>query len=270
MKAKKTIILALILIPVIVISQIKKEEFLNINSKAKHAEKKAFKNGETLEYLVYYGFVDAGIAKLEVKEEPNKFTKKGQVYRVIGTGESKGAFNWFFKVRDRYETFIDKDEMYPHHFIRNIQEGGYKKEQEYKFSQNQNKVITNKDQTFEIPDKAQDMLSAFYFGRSLDFSNAKIGEIFVIESFVDEEVYPLKIKFAGFETVTVKTGTFNCMVFHPVVQQGRIFKHEDDLTVWVTNDQNKIPVLAKAKVLVGSIKMELINYEGVNHPLARK
>ena len=270
MKTKKALIIIASFLPFLVVSQIKKEEFLNINTKVKHSDIQAFKNGETLEYLVYYGFVDAGIAKLEVKEEPNKFTKKGNVYRVIGTGESKGAFNWFFKVRDRYETYIDKEDLSPHLFIRDIQEGGYKKKQDYTFNQKENKVLTNKGKTFEIPEKTQDMLSAFYFGRTLDFSNAKEGEVFIIESFVDDEVYPLKIRFAGTEVITTKTGTYDCMVFHPVVQQGRIFKKEDDLTVWITNDHNKIPVLAKAKVLVGSIKMELINYKGLNNPVARR
>ena len=126
------------------------------------------------------------------------------------------------------------------------------------------------DEIYDVPHGIQDMLSAFYYARTIDFTNAKKGDVFEFESFVDEEIYPLRIKYAGDKTIKVEEGKFECMVFHPVVQEGRIFEEDDDLTVYITKDENKIPVLAKAKILVGSIRMELTGYENLKNPVAKK
>jgi hypothetical protein len=227
----------------------------------------AFKPGEVLEYRLHYGVIDAGTARLEVKS--SKLNVSGrEVLHIVGTGQSRGAFDWFYKVRDKYETFIDEKGVFPWLFVRRVNEGGYKINQDYKFLQAQKKVDNGKGDMFDVPEGIQDMLSAFYYARTLDFSDAKIGDIFTISAFVDDEVFPLKIKYGGIETIKVGKTNFNCMKFHPVVQQGRIFSKEDDLTAWITNDKNKIPVMAQAKVLVGSIKMEITNYEGVANPMA--
>jgi hypothetical protein len=113
------------------------------------------------------------------------------------------------------------------------------------------------------------MLSSFYFARTIDFSNARIGEVFTIPTFVDGEEFPLKIRYLGKENLKSRTGTYRCLKFVPVVQEGRIFKEEEDMTVWITDDKNRIPVLAQAKVLVGSIKMELVEYRNLSNPIAK-
>lgn len=231
-------------------------------------DNRAFKVGEKLHYKFSYGFINAGVATLEVKPTENKIQGR-DLYHVVGEGKSISGFDWIFKVRDRYETYIDQKGIFPWIFIRRIQEGGYSKEQDYKFYQKQGYVVNEDNERYEVPASVQDMLSSFYFARTLDFSNAKKGDIFVFESFVDEEVYPLRIKYAGKKTVKIKEGKFKCYVFHPQVQEGRIFETDEDLTVYITADENKIPILAKAKILVGSIRMELTGYENLANPVAK-
>lgn len=228
----------------------------------------AFQPGEKLTYSVNYGWITAGEATLEVKKTSQKMNGR-EIYRMIGIGESVNTFDWFFKVRDRYETYMDAEAVFPWVFVRRINEGGYSKAQDYQFFQHKKIVKNEKNETYQVPLGVQDMLSAFYYARTIDFTKAKKGDIFTIPAFVDEEYYDLKIKFAGIEKIKVDKGKFDCMVFHPVVQTGRIFKHEEDLTVYITNDKNKIPVLAKAKILVGSIRMELEDYQGLTHPIAK-
>lgn len=228
----------------------------------------AFRAGEILEYKMAYGIMNAGVAKLEVKESSQK-VKNRDLYHIVGTGRSISAFDWFFKVRDRYETYLDKEGIFPWLFIRRINEGGYKKAQDYQFFQEAGYVKNEDQETYEVPHGIQDMLSAFYYARTIDFSTAKKGDIFIFDSFVDEEIYPLRIRYAGTKEIKIGMGKFDCMVFHPVVQEGRIFEDDDDLTVYITNDKNKIPVLAKAKVLVGSIRMELTNYSNLANPIAK-
>ncbi len=227
----------------------------------------AFKDGEQLEYRLHYGVINAGTAKLEVKKLSKKIAGR-EVYHIIGSGRSKGAFDWFFKVRDRYETYMDVDGVFPWMFVRNISEGGYKKHQTYTFAQNKNKVDNGKGQSFETPQGVQDMLSSFYYARTIDYTNAKKDEIFTVWSFVDDEIWPLKIRFKGRETIKVSGKKYKAMKFHPVVQEGRLFEDEKDVTVWISDDENKIPLLAQGKIMVGSIKMELTKYSGLASPIS--
>jgi len=229
---------------------------------------KAFKAGEQLEYRLHYGIINAGTAKLEVKPLAKKIAGR-EVYHIVGSGRSKGAFDWVFKVRDTYETYLDVDGIFPWMFVRDINEGGYKKQQTYKFAQNNNKVDNGKGKSFEAPHGVQDMLSAFYYARSIDYSKAKKGEVFTIWSFVDDEVWPLKIRYLGKEKIKVSGDNYNALKFCPVVQEGRLFENEEDVAVWISDDENKIPLLAQGKVLIGSVKMELTKAKGLANPLAK-
>ncbi len=227
----------------------------------------AFQEGEKLTYKLHYGLMDAAKATLEVKKT-DKAVNGRSLLRVVGKGVSLGTFNWFFKVDDRYESYMDKKGMFPWVFIRRVNEGGYKISQDYTFIQNKGKVKEGKKE-YKAPTNVQDMISSFYYARTIDFSNAKKGDVFTFDSFVDGETYTLKIKFLGREKVKTKSGKFNALKFCPVVQTERIFKKEDDLSVWISDDENKMLLLAKAKILIGSVKMELSDYEGLKNPTSK-
>jgi hypothetical protein len=231
----------------------------------KPANKNAFQPGETLTYRLHYGIVDAGRAVLEVKEEDKKFLNRSS-YHVVGIGTSTGAFDWFFKVRDRYESYVDRDALVPFVFLRNVDEGGYKIKQTYVYNHHKKEVITE-GKKYTVPHGVQDMISAFYYARNLDFSDAKEGQIYSIPSFVDEEIWNLKIKFVGRENLKTDLGTFRCLKFRPIIQKGRVFKKEEDLNVWISDDGNHIPIRAQAEILVGSIKMDLLEYKGLANPV---
>lgn len=216
----------------------------------------AFKEGEVLTYRLHYGIIDAGVAILEVK--PSIMEVSGRkVYHVVGNGYSKGTFDWFFKVRDRYETFIDKDAMVPWMFVRRVDEGGVKFSQDYIFNHYTKKVDVGGGEKFDVPVGIQDMLSAFYAARNLDFSNAKEGDVFALTSFMDKELWPVKMRYVGKEIIETAIGKYNCLKFRPIVQKGRVFKSEEDLSVWITDDKNHIPLRAQAKILFGSVKMDI-------------
>jgi hypothetical protein len=229
---------------------------------------RAFGVGEKLTYRVHYGFVDAGEAVLEVKSTKAKFGGR-DAYHIVGTGRSLGAFDWVFKVRDRYETYIDKQGIFPYRFIRDVNEGGYEIFQDYQFYPSKRALRTHEKEEFITPSFVQDLLSGFYFARTLDMSKVKVGDQFEITTFIDGEIYPLRIKYTGKETIKLRNGKYRCMKFVPVIQKGRIWKSEEDLTVWITDDANKIPILVKSEILVGSIKMQMVEYSGLRNPIAR-
>jgi len=222
----------------------------------------AFKEGEVLSYRLHYGIIDAGVAIIEVMPQIQDFGGH-KVYHIVGNGYSKGTFNWFFKVKDRYETYIDKDALVPWYFMRRCDEGGYIINQDYLFNHYAKKVDIGGGQQYDIPSGIQDMLSSFYYARNIDFTDAKEGTIYEIPSFVDKQTWTLKIKYVGKETIDTDVGKFRCIKFRPIIQTGRIFKKEEDLNVWITDDKNHIPIRAQAKILVGSIKMDLTSYKNL-------
>lgn len=231
------------------------------------AKNEAFKEGEILTYRLHYGIIDAGVAVLEVKPEILDVAGR-KVYHIVGNGYSKGSFDWFFRVRDRYETYIDKDALLPWMFVRRVNEGGYITNEDYKFNHYTNKVDVGREDKVDVPQGTHDMISAFYAARNLDLSNAKEGDVFVINSIVDKEVFPLKIRYVGKEKIDCEIGTYNCVKFRPIVQKGRIFKKEEDLNVWITDDKNHIPLRAQAKLMVGSVKLDIVSAKNLANPTA--
>ncbi|MEZ5045895.1 MAG: DUF3108 domain-containing protein [Chitinophagaceae bacterium] len=226
----------------------------------------SFKRGEKLTYKVHYGFIDAVEATIEITEE-NKSFKNRNTLHVVGIGKSKGTFDYFFKVRDRYESYIDEQYLVPWYFGRRVDEGGFKIAQDYYFDHYNNKVEIKKSSFLDIVNNTQDMISGFYLARTFDLSNAKMNQTFKVPTVVDGEMYDLQIKFKGKEKVKTKWGYINCLKFVPVLQKGRIFKHEEDLIVWISDDKNHVPIKAKADILFGSIKLDLIDFKGLYNPM---
>lgn len=242
----------------------------------------AFQRGEVLTYRAYYdailtGKVTAGEATLEITNENRQIAGRN-TFRIVGTGASKGAFNLFFKVYDRYETIIDEDAIIPWIFIRRVNEGGFKIDQDVVFNQFKNIATSNnvtskkttKNVTTKVKPNIQDIISLFYYARTFDVSNIKIGDEFSIDFFIDDSVYVTKLKFLGKETVKTSLGKFNCLKFKPLVLVGNFFKEPYPMTLYITDDKNHIPVLAESAVIVGKVKLELIKYSGLKNPMTSK
>ena len=238
------------------------------NTCLREVNQTSFKKGEYLEYEVSYGFFDAAKATLEIASETKDINGRKTMH-VVGKGRSSGALRWFFKVDDRYETYMDEEAMVPWKFIRHVREGGYKLDRSVNFDHYKNKatVLQKDTKNYHVKPNTQDLLSAFYYARTLDLKNAKIGQEFIINTFFDREMYPLKIKFLGKEEIETSLGEFNCLKFRPMVEKGRVFKEEEDMTLWLSDDANKVPIRLKTNLVVGSIKMNLVKHKNLSVPL---
>ena len=233
----------------------------------------AFQTGEWFKFRVHYGLINAGYATLEVQDG---VINNKKVYHVIGKGYSTGMSRFFFKVDDLYESYFDKVTGNPYKYIRKIDEGGYTKNQEGFFNQASDRVLVkdfeNKtEKTFVITNNTQDIVSTFYYLRNYPTINKlKVGESVSIDMFFDEETTKFKLKFIGREDLNTKFGVIPTMIFRPLVQSGRVFKEQEALTVWISDDDNKIPVRIQASLTVGSIKADLDGFKGLKNSFTIK
>lgn len=235
-------------------------------------KKSAFQGGEWFKFeMSYSNFLKAGNATLEVKESK---IKGKSVYHVVGKGWTTGAIKWFFKVKDRYESYIDKETGMPYKFIRKIDEGGHTKDIEIDFNhQKQEAFVENKKyktkKTIATEKDVQDMVSAFYYLRNnYDTNNIKVGEVVSLNMFFDEENYNFKLKFLGHETIDTEFGgRMKTLMFRPYVMAGRVFKEQESLTLWVSADDNKMPLKIQADLAVGSLQANLEAFKGLKHPI---
>lgn len=229
----------------------------------------AFQEGEWLKFRVYYGIFNASYATLEVN---NTNLNNKDVFHVIGRGKSTGLLHLFFKVDDNYETYIDKNSNLPYRFIRKIDEGGHTKDLQIDFNQELNRAYVfdrkhNENKTFTTQENVHDMLSSFYYIRnSLNDNKLVAGQEFFMNMFFDNENHNFKLKFLGREILDTKFGKVATLKFRPYVMAGRIFKEEEALTLWVTDDKNKMPIRIKAELTVGSLNADLEEFKGLKHP----
>jgi len=226
---------------------------------------KPFQGGEKLVYVARFGFIHAGEATFSLTEESFEGEK---VFHAKALANTIGLADRIYKVRDIYESYFDANNGLPYLAIRNISEGSYRYYNEVRYNHQKDIVISQKSGEHEVPDNMKDMLSAFYYFREAMLNDIQaIGDDIVFDTYFADEIFPLKMRYAGDEVIKTKLGKFNAMKFSPVVEPGRIFDSEDDVTIWISKDKNFVPLQIRIDLIIGSIKCDLTNYSGLKYPL---
>lgn len=229
----------------------------------------SFQEEEWFQLRLHYGIFNASYASFTLRRDT---IKDRPVFHAIGFGETTGLARWFFKVEDYYESYFDEKTGAPYKFIRNINEGGYTKNIEINFDHEQKTATVydkNKEETneFQIEPNVHDLISCFYFLRNQYPKNGlEVNEAFDINMFFDNENYVFRLKFLGKEKIESKFGKVSCLKFRPVVQSGRVFKEQESVTLWVSDDNNRLPIRLQADIFIGSIKADLENFKNLKHP----
>lgn len=243
--------------------------FIQMPEAATSQRKATYEAGEWLKFRVHYGPIVGGYATIDIKDE---MYKGKPVHHIKGFGETTGFTGFIFGVEDYYESWVDKDTDLPYKFLRKIDEGGHTKNKVIEFDQKANKahihdIKHNEKKTVTTTPGIQDLVSAMYYLRNnLNTEGLKEGDEIKLTMFFDGENYPFIMRYLKRETINTKFGKVKSLVFRPLVQSGRVFKEQESLTIWVSDDQNKIPLVIKASLAVGSLKASLDGYKGLKHP----
>ncbi|MEW5844683.1 MAG: DUF3108 domain-containing protein [Bacteroidota bacterium] len=236
-----------------------------------------FTAGESVCYEVSYTWfliwTDVGEACFTVDSD-NRFGKT--LLHLRATGESYPFYDWFFKVRDLYESWVDPVTLTPRYYNRNIFEGGFTKENEYWFNQPGDSVKIrvrrkggpNRFVSIKSPGCLFDVVTSIYYSRCLNFSGIKPGTVFPINVLMDEEIFNVKYRFLGKDVRKISgIGKVPCLKFQVDLVAGDIFSSNQKLMVWVTDDFNKLPVFIESPIRVGSIQAQIKSYKGLRYKI---
>ena len=228
----------------------------------------AYKEGEVITFKVFYStlgaYIGAGEATFTTTLE--RFNGK-TVYHHVGEGKTFSFFDNFFKVRDKYESYVDTATLLPYKFVRNIEEGSYKKYNNVTFNQEANTAASTKG-VFSITDCMQDVMSSCYYARNIDFNKYKIDDKIPFDMFLDDEIYHLYMRYMGKEKIKTRYGRFNAIKIKPLLVKGTIFEGGEKMTAWISDDPNHIILRVESPISVGSIKVDMMNYRNLRYPLS--
>ncbi len=226
---------------------------------------RSFKDGEQLKYKISYklsgvwitaGYASFGVEKTSYSGRP--------AYHLVGKGSTTKSFDRFFKVRDRYESFVSTSSLLPYQFIRQVDEGGYKIYNNVKFNQS-NKTAKSTNGNFKTTNCVHDVMSAIYLARNIPFEKMKTGQKKYIDLFLDDKLYNVYVKYLGKETIKTSLGNIKTIKLTPQLIEGMVFDTKNGMYIWVTDDQNQIPVRVQSAITVGSVVVDLISYKNLKN-----
>jgi Protein of unknown function (DUF3108) len=233
----------------------------------RHIENDSFKSGENYDYKVKYGFLTIGEANVDVDEKIYAVNNRA-CYKVNVLGKTAGLTD-IFKVRNTYRSYIDTLAFVPQKFVYSAREKSYKRDQVINFDHSKNeavKIEKEKAKTFVVPKDVQDVISGYYFLRTIDFSKLSVGQSISAPMFFDEDQFQMKIKYSGKGKINTKFGKIKVLKLNPILPKNELFKGENAIRIWVSDDRNRVPIKIEIDFSMGTIDMEVKNYKGVKYP----
>lgn len=228
----------------------------------------AFTYGEELNYRVHYGWINAASVRVKVADEPTVIDGR-ETFRISAYGRTFKSFDWAFRVRDHFVSYVDTRSIAPLKYYKKVEEDNYRDE-DLVYYDHENGKLKGSQKNMDMPAYVQDVISGTYYARTIDFANASVGQTFPINIYLDQEIYDLKFKYLGKETIKTDLGKVECYKLRPQLVVDRVFKDEDDMTIWVSADENKIPIRVEAAIYVGSVKVSITKAKGLKNPFNSK
>ena len=228
----------------------------------------SFLVGEKITYTIFYNvvglYVNAGKTDFTVRSN----TWNGaEVYTFTAIGKSNAKYDWIFKVRDKYESVVDSKTLLPYQFTREINEGSFHQKEKLLFNQ-KNRTVNNETAIYKTAECTYDVLSAIYAARNFNYKNSVLNDKIYLNFFLDKDLYPSYFKYLGKEIITTRYGKFKAIKLAPLLVKGTMFEGGEKMTIWVTDDENHIPVRIQTPIIVGTIKVDMVGFENLRYPLS--
>lgn len=229
-------------------------------------ENDSFGTGEVLKYKVHYGLINAAEGVIDVAPDIHKINGR-PCYKVNVFGRTTGSFDFFLRVRDTWRSYVDTTSIVPQRFFRNIEEGKYRKKETIDFDHYRNLATVDK-KDYKVPDNVQDIVSGFFYMRTIDFNQYRNGDEISVQGFFEDEVFDFTVTYRGKETVNTKAGKFRAIKLVPKMPKNKLFNGENAITVYLSDDDNKVPVLIQAEMFVGAVKVDLYEYKNLKNKIS--
>jgi hypothetical protein len=231
-----------------------------------------FAKGERFSYRVHYLGMSGGVSYIQMDTKTHQVNGR-PCFRVNVEGKTVGVASMFYHVNDLWRSYIDSSAITTQKFYRKIEEGkSYRMEETTVFDHRNKKAKLYQKKRdkevvkdFSIPDNPQDIISGYYYLRTIDYENKLPGEVIVMKAVYEDSVYDFKVKYLGKEVVKTKVGKINAFAMSPIMPENKLFDGGDAITFWVSDDKNRVPLLVKAKMFIGAVNVELENYSGLKH-----
>jgi hypothetical protein len=233
----------------------------------------SFGRGEVIKYTVHYGVINGGEATVETGNSLERVNDR-PCYKATVSGRTTGSFDFFLRIRDQWRAYIDTTSILPLRSHRDIAEKNYRKKETIYFDHIHDVAeVHDHDKekptrtTVKIANNSVDLVSGFYYLRTLNFERMRIGEVVKVPGFLEGENFMLDVVFKGRETVQTKAGTVRAFKLVPRMPDNKLFRGENSISVYFSDDRNKIPVLFQAEMFVGTVKVDMVKYQGLKSPL---
>jgi hypothetical protein len=230
---------------------------------------KSFVVGEKVEYRVHYGFINAAEAKVEIAKSVT-IVNNIPCFKINVTGRTVGPFDLISKVRDNWRSYVDTSAILPQVFYQSIQENKYRKEETIVFNHDRDQAVSTvkeEAKTYTVPNNIHDIISGYFFLRTLNFEKIAEGEVIEVPTFFDGEVYKLRVRYVGKDVIKTKFGKTRVLRLNPLIPDNKLFKGEGAMKLWVSDDSNKIPLKVEVELVIGSLEMDLKSYKGLRKDL---
>lgn len=239
----------------------------------REVENTTFTNGEFMKYRVHYGVINAGNVTLELRPEAEVINGR-KCFHVVGKGFTNSSYDWVYKIRDRYESYVDEKALVPWRFVRDINEGSFKSYTETRFDHNLGKAFYLDEQhkvtTHDVPVNTQDVVSAFYFARTANRNTLKIGDKLPLTSFLDRKLAKVNALLLAREIVIIDGKKFKGLKFKLVIEEKGFSTDGSKINFWISDDENKIPLRVETELAIGSIKADLVEWKNLKNPFSAK
>lgn len=233
----------------------------------------SFQRGEKITFRIHYGFINAGVAEMTIDDYMH-YQNGRSCYKIDVVGRSTGWFNVVFPIYDVWGTYLDTAAVLPQKGYRYIQEAKYRKYEEFVFDQLRDTVTyygldketkrVKETKYYAVPNNVQDMVSGYYYFRTMDFNKMRPGDVFEVPAFFEEKIYHMRIRYVGKEEIKTAIGVKKAIVIAPIMPENTLFDGENSIKAWFTDDKYKLPLKIKAQMYVGAVEVDIKSFERKN------